>query len=238
MESFLFWTMTYPAGMFMVYVVFDLVRDGLIEIRGWDKFPHGEGGVLLVPNHPSLIEPFIMIALFVRALLINPKKLGPYTIADDNNFVSSPLCWPVKSHLFPIIRKENKSAEETAKNVLSIEKAELTLKNGGNVLIFAEGTRSYKAKEVLTSPAGSRIGKLQGGLAVLVTRSKPKTVPVWVEIKWLWKITIGKKMYRFPRKVLVNIGDPIRFDDRARPKAVLGTLETTLLELGDQLKTS
>ena len=237
-ESLVFWTMTYPAGMLLVFLVLDFVLDGLIEIRGWDKFPHGEGGVLLVPNHPSLLEPFIMIALFIWAMLINPRKFGPYTVADDNNFVNSPLCWVVKSRLLPINRAKEKTPEATRQNALTVLRGAEILNNGGNVIIFGEGGRTFKAENILTSDKGCQMGRLDNGVAVLILRGKPKTVPIWIDIAWLWKVRVGKKTYRFPKKIKVNIGESIRFEKGVRGNEMLDTLQIALLKLGDELKPS
>ena len=109
------------------------------------------------------------------------------------------------------------------------------LQNGGRVLIFPEGTRTFNAIEQSTdgSPNGKRLGKLKDGAAWLALKTNAKILPIWVE--GTDKVLPNNK-FPFPRlwhRITIKIGLPFWVQRDTRQEATL-EIAQALLELSDE----
>jgi len=140
-----------------------------------------EGPVLLVCNHRSFIDPFIVGLCSRRPV---------YYVAKEEIFHNRLLGWLVSSlGAFPVRRG--------AADADMIDTAKAILKRGDPVLIFPEGTR--------TRPGP--LGKPKRGVGRLALETGATVVPVAIigteAIRRGWRIR--------PHNVRVRIGAPLRF---------------------------
>jgi len=124
------------------------------------------GGVAYVCNHQSFLDPMVMSLALRR----------PMNYMARDNLFHPPLKWIVEAlNAFPVRRG-------TA-DISAIKEAMRRIKAGGQVVVFAEGTRT---------PDG-RIGRMLPGVAMLAQRAADWTVPVlidgayeaWPRTQWL-----------------------------------------------------
>jgi 1-acyl-sn-glycerol-3-phosphate acyltransferase len=179
-----------------------LAATGGLRSSGRENIP-ATGGVLLVSNHLSYLD------VFVLGLLI-PRHL--------NYVARSTLFLPVLGFLirsvggFPIQRD--------GMGASGLKETLRRLRNGGIVVLFPEGTRS----------ATGAVGELKPGIAVLATRARVPVVPTalagtmeawprWRPFPWVYPIRI-------------HYGPPILPRDIAdlAPEAVVALIRARILD--------
>ena len=114
-----------------------------------------KGSVIFIANHQSFLDP-MMVGMCIQ----RPMNF----MARDSLFRNKIFAWMISSvYAFPVRRG-------TA-DVGAMKEAMRRLKKGGQVLLFAEGTRTKDG----------RIAKFLPGVALLAQRSAQWTVPVMLE---------------------------------------------------------
>ncbi len=144
------------------------------------------GGVLLVANHLSFLDP-ILLGIPLRRPL--------------NYVARSTLFVPVLGFLlrslgtFPI-QREGMGAS-------AMKETLRRLRNGGIVTLFPEGTRSRDGK----------LAPLKSGIAVLVSRAGVPVVPAG--IAGTYEAWSRSQLFPVPRPIRIHYGPPIRPEDIA-----------------------
>ena len=202
---------TYPVGI-VIGTTFELLGFvGIVEIVGRKNFPKQRGKIVLVSNHPSLLEPVLLIGLFFRQYALWPKY-SLWTLT-DKWWYNILVFFLVHPRLIPVDRPRYMGKSE------SLAAAKQVLSSGGNIIIFSEGSRTFNGAHHLFSGRGKRILPLRKGIAVLADEPQAVTVPVWVEFsEW--------------RRVKINIGTPMHFEGRPREEVIEQTTKA-LLALAD-----
>jgi len=228
---------------------------GRIRFVHFGRFPIWEEKLIIVSNHPSLLEPFIIpLAWFPwmnfpwlfsplwsrmkfslswfrelqRELSQSPKFI-PANVPDNRNFYEAPYWVLFRGINVPIDR--NGSEHGRIRTVMALKNI---LDKGGRVLIFPEGTRTYKAmqKSGIKSVKGKQLGGLKSGAAWLATKTDARILPIWVE--GTDKVLPNGK-FPLPRlwhKVIIKIGTPFSVMGNTR-KEVNMEISQALLELAD-----
>lgn len=228
--SFLF--LLYTAGLFvgLLFLFLRLIKRvrvengrALKELKNGRMY--GRNGVLIVSNHPSLLEPFLIPALFFPACLINPFKFFPWSTPDKHNFVSPWYLWPVRRfRSIPIQRREINMHDIKSSFFKIIER----LRKGERVVIFPEGGRTHKRSQKIYSPIFKKeMGRLKNGAEKIIQTCRSVVLPVWIENtdkvlpprRWIPNFCKSQ--------IIVKIGDPIFRD------ATTEELEKILLGLAD-----
>ena len=162
----------------MYYVVVAIVRVAMhiwfnLKIEGRENIPKGRAFVY-ASNHRSNADP-VLVTLAGR---------GRFSfMAKSELFRNKFFAWLIRSlGAFPVERGTGDTA--------AIEKAIDNVKNGVNLLIFPEGTRSKDG----------RVGRGKTGVALIAARSHADVVPVGISFE-------GKLHFR--SKIVVRIGQPI-----------------------------
>lgn len=234
------WAVTYLIGLLLAFVLDLGVMTRLIRIKGWDKFPHGKGGILLTPNHPSMLEAFLMIPLFYLGYLSQPKRLGPYTVSDTRNYNTHWFWSWFNLRLLAVCRPaEGASKEELKKateiNLNTVSVITMVLKELGNVIIFLEGgrTESDPKAEMLVTPKGNRMRRFKDTIGYSIKRSGATVVPVWSKATWgKWEYKWGMYTFALPKSIEITIGDPMTFDGVA-VRDIGPKIQQAVLELAD-----
>ena len=178
---------TYSAGVLIGITFWFLRLIGVLKVKGWQNFPHWRKKVVVISNHPSLVEPVLLVGLFFHQYVFRPFKYGPWTLADKKNYYDKyPLLQP---RLIPIDR--------TRKNgdVKGLSTAKHIIRSGGSTIWFPEGGRTCKGKIFLMSRKGKRIRiPLKEGFVSLVTEPGAILSPIWFEYnRWYdMHLTIGE----------------------------------------------
>ena len=155
---------------------------GHLESHGNENIPR-HGGVLLVSNHVSLLDPVIIGAATAREL----HFLG----ADD--YLHIPCVGRVLRQLNGIPIKRSAPSWGTLKRAVSC------LKRGEALVIFPEGTRS----------ADGVLGKMHNGASFVIHHTGVPTIPVFLKGAERF-LPRGSKFIR-PTQLSVIFGPPIDF---------------------------
>ncbi len=190
-----FWLLTYPVGGIGTWVAFEILWGlGCLEIKGIENFPKQKGRILLCPNHCSLVEPILLIGLFGPKYLLRPWKYGPWNLADNQNYFSFRkwgwAYWPMWPKLIRVDRTAKKGGSPT-----SLRTPLRLLRNGANIIVFAEGGRTSSVKTGhLKSERGKLLRPLKTPPFIMSKVSGVLTVPVWFEYHSLtnMKLAIGQ----------------------------------------------
>jgi 1-acyl-sn-glycerol-3-phosphate acyltransferase len=212
---FLFTYLLVGIGLGIVFWLLRLI--GVLEVRGWENFPHWRKRVLVVSNHPSKVEPGLLIGMFFHQYLLRPFQYGPWIMADRKEFYESRLYWPVRPRVIPVDRTKPKG------DARSLINAKKVLASDAILVVLPEGGRTFKATDHITSRTGRRLGwPLKEGFVLLATEPGVITLPAWFDFNgWFnMRLTVGKP-------VIFTTGTP-------REEIVQRTSEL-LLELADQV---
>ena len=229
---------------------------GRIKFIHFKRFPIWEEKLIIVSNHPSLLEPVILPLMgfpwmnfpWVFSPLWSrikfslswfkelqkefslPKKLFLANVPDRNNFYDRLY--------FRLLRVVNVPVDRNGRahgRINTVSALMRYLESGGRILIFPEGTRTFKAikKSRVRSPNGEALGTLKEGAAWLALRTNARILPVWVE--GTDKVLPNNKLPlpRLWHRITIKIGTPFFVQGNTRQQ---GTLEITqaLLELADE----
>ena len=142
-----------------------------------------QGGIVLVSNHVSFLDPIIIGALTVREL---------HFLGTDAYFHIPCLGWFLtKGNSFPI--KRGTPDRQALREALS------RLQAGKALLIFPEGTRSVDG----------RLGEMKKGVSFMIHHSGVPVIPVFIKGAERF-MPRGAKFIR-PAKLSVTFGPPIDF---------------------------
>ena len=251
-----FLVVNYLVGPSLGIIVCLLEAFGRIKFLHFERFPIWEQKLIIVSNHPSLLEPVILPLIGFPWMnfpwVFSPlwsrikfslrwfkelqkefslqKKLIPANVPDKNNFYDPPYMKVFQGVNIPVDR--NEGAQVRIGTVLALRKI---LENGGRILIFPEGTRTFKAisKSRVRSANGKKLGKLKDGAAWLALKTNAKVLPIWVE--GTDKVLPNNK-FPLPRlwhRIIIKIGNPFLVQSNTRKEATL-EITQSLLDLADE----
>ena len=153
-----------------------------LESHGSENIPR-RGGVLLVSNHSSLLDPVIIGAAASREL---------HYLGEDTYFYIPCLGWLLrKFNGFPV--KRGTPDRKALREALS------RLQTGKALLIFPEGTRSLDGT----------LGEIKRGVSFIVNYSNVPVIPVFLKGSGRF-MPRGANFIR-PAKLSVTFGPPIDF---------------------------
>jgi len=189
--------------------------------------------VILVANHPSVIDPFLLAILIAWYYALHPWKHAPLIVADRLNFYDRWWFWPFRSVMIPIDRNSDR---KKAAALLRIRKA---VECGRPLIIFPEGGRTFKGKEgeFLYSEKGNKIRFLQGGIGLLVRKSEATVIPIG--IKGSDKVVPNSKHRLFTKfvpwkRISISVGEPIKFDPQTPREQVTQEIASQILAQIDE----
>ena len=173
------------------------------------RFPR-TGGVLVVANHQSYLDPIL-------AAVGMPRAFHP--MARESLFRFAPFRWLIGSlYAFPVRRG-------TA-DLAAVKEALRRLKAGGVVLVFPEGTRTRDGS----------IGPMHGGPAAIAARAGVPIVPMVIDGAFeAWPRT--RRLPR-PQRIRVACGWAVLAGDGGAdaPEAVMASVRRQMLDLQAELR--
>lgn len=153
---------------------------GHLEARGVHHIPR-EGGVLLVSNHVSFLDPVIVGSAASREIHYMARS-NAFEISGLGRVISAFNAYPV-----------NRGAPDLG----ALRKTISLLQNGNAVLIFPEGTRSVDGT----------LGKARDGACFIAHRAGVPTIPVFHRGAERMLPRNSKRLRR--AKLTVTFGDPL-----------------------------
>jgi len=225
---------TYPYGILSGIIFWILWAFKAIRISHWKRFPYWQGNLILASNHPSLLEPFLLPALFFKEYLFHPLKFAPWSTPDSNNFYNRWYWFWLRSRVVPITRGD---VREEAKSLFMMRDI---LNSGGRIILFAEGGRTSKGETFLHSKKGRKIRELKSGIGWLVMKTGAEVLPVWVEGTDKVLPNVQDRLFTWPKlggRITIKIGQPLRFQKNSpylTKEAITQIIANALLELADE----
>ena len=234
---------------------------GRVKFIHFERFPIWEEKLIIVSNHPSLLEPVILpfmgfpwmnfpwvfssrwsrirfsLSWFsqMQKEFTLSKKLIPANVPDKDNFYNPLYLSLFRKINIPVNR--NGGVESRIGTVISLKE---TLDKGGRILIFPEGTRTFKAVKInkVQSASGKEMGRLKDGAAWLALKTNARILPIWVEgtdrVFPNNKSSILKLRYLRPwHKITIKVGSPFLVHDKTREDATF-EIAQALLKLADE----
>jgi 1-acyl-sn-glycerol-3-phosphate acyltransferase len=192
-------------------LIFTVLRfTGKVKVKGalpkkWER------GLLLVSNHPSLLETVLIPLLFFPRILFNPFQYLPWSTPDRRNFENFTTRWYLRwIRLFPVIPVERGQIVTAVQIHEFVERVVRKLKEKKAVVIFPEGGRTSSGKIELISRKGKKMRKLKSGVSKIIAMSNCLTVPLWID-KTELVLPRGARIPKFLRaeEIVIKIGKPI-----------------------------
>jgi len=233
LNSLLFLATIYSYGIF-IGIVFRILRFlKTIRVLHWERFPRWQGKLILVSNHPSLLEPFLLPALFFWQYLFRPFKYAPRSTPDKKNFYDPWYWFWLRPLSIPVDRSDERAESK------SLFEMKRVLNSGKIIILFAEGGRTLNGENFLYSQGGKRIRTLKGGIGWLVLKTGALVVPVWVEGTDKVLPNRPDKLFSLPnlgKEIIIKIGKPLEFQGSPAIKReqVTQIIVKNLLELADE----
>jgi 1-acyl-sn-glycerol-3-phosphate acyltransferase len=159
-----------------------------------------------------------------------PKKLIPANMPDRQNFFEYGF-W----RLFQDINIPVDRSGRPQDRISSISAIKKILEDGGRILIFPEGGRTFKAvkKGSHKSAGGKEIGKLKNGAAWLAINTGARVLPIWIEGT---DKVLPNNRFPLPRlwhPITIKIGQPFLVSGDGREEAT-SQIALALLALADE----
>jgi len=196
----------------VLWIYFRIIHRKQVQVIGKENIPK-EGNILIYSNHPSMMDPLLILGIgFFPQIISNPKRL-PFTLAAEENFLPKNCRkitfiknLPVIRDL-PILRVIARPCiipvKEGRNDPIALKIAIKTLREK-NILIFPEGGRTKKHP----------IDNFEEGIASIIYNAKPHYI-LPVRIKGVEKIL--PKGQNWPdwknAKIEIIFGKPLTIND-------------------------
>ncbi len=192
-------------------------------------------GVILISNHPSLIEPALLPCLLLINLIY--KKL-PISAPDKMNYYNQFWFKPFRLVCIPIARGEPKQ------ELASLDLMKKQVEQGNILILFPEGGRTFKGehlgREYLVSETGERIRRFPQGLRRLFLNIDCYILPIWCRdmdkiSKNTFKFSVRSMLFRFWKNMEICFGELINSNELpADKKQIIPYLEKLLLQISKE----
>ncbi len=221
----------YTIGVIVGYLFCLLRVLGRIRILHPERLPHKQGNLVVVSNHPSLVEPFLLPALFFKEYFFHPIKLRVWSIPDKKNYYDRWYLFWLRPVTIPVDRGNER---EELRAFLKMKKILIL---GGRIIFFPEGGRTFKGDEFFYSETGKKLRILKEGAGLLVAKTGATVLSIWVEGTDKVLPNSPEKLYHcFPRfweKVTIKIGEPLKFET-TNQEEITQRIVTTILRLSEE----
>jgi len=236
------WTVGTLAG----FIGMALLVSGIVKVKGnalkaiWMMMT-ANAGKIVISNHPSMSETFIVPMLFFIAYLFNPRVM-PISTPDDRLYYRADLSF-VRPVCIPVKRDDpsGKGAFDFVRRAMKV------LDENGSIMLFPEAGRTHKGKEFKTKGA-NRVRKFAKGILSLLKSKKSKhrlIIPVWVKggeslmgnVDYYGEnkeFSVGSSRVNLNGEVVVVFGAPFFSDELPADRlSALEALENRVLDLSE-----
>jgi 1-acyl-sn-glycerol-3-phosphate acyltransferase len=174
-----------------------------LDVRGLEHIP--PGAALIASRHQSAFDTFVWLTLLPRCCYVFKQELRRI-----------PLFGPLIGAA-GMIELNRKGGSAAIRSLLA--EADRAVREGRQIVIFPEGTRSEPGSPVV----------LQSGIAALASRTGLPVIPVSTDSGWCW----GRRAFRKrPGTIRIVIGQPI--PGQTERRALMRALEEGLSAIDRQ----
>jgi len=236
-DKVMFLLFTYPVGILLGIGLFLLRISKRIRIMSPERFPRRKRKIIVVSNHPSLLEPMLLPALFFREYLFSPFKYAPWSVPDRHNYYDKWYWFFARPRLLPVERGNNRAGMKVLLRIKEV------LDKKGIIIIFPEAGRTFKGNpsDMLESRRGKKLRRFKPGVGWLVIKTRATILPVWVEGTDKMLPNRAGRLFSHPRfseKAIIKIGNPVRFKTNGNRVVKAGkiadAIANILLQLADE----
>src|SRR3989344_1213198 len=135
-KSLLIILVVYSFGFLLAFALTLSFLLKLIVIRHRERLPNSGRKLILVANHPSVIDPFMMVSLFFKVFLLSPFN-APLSVPKKSLFDIWCLFW-LRPFMISVERGNSASAASSFKQIKN------ALDDKRMVIVFPEGGRTFK----------------------------------------------------------------------------------------------
>lgn len=225
----------WTVGIFFCLLVLSLRLFGKLKIQDKEKLllEAKKGSLVVMSNHPSLVEAFLLPAILAPRYFFNLRYFF-WTLPDGKLFSSkSRLASRLKNSLFRLCRCIMISRSEGS-NYLPMRQVYKILSSGENIVIHPEGGRTGKGSDFVQVKS-RRVRRIEGNATMLVARLNSVVIPVYVEKKEelasvsssLINLFIGRQA-----PIVIYIGDSYKPDSTKSCDELNKELEQKILKAG------
>ncbi len=215
-------TMTAYALIIPVWVAYLF---GRVKIK-WSpgaKQAWKNGGVLVIANHPSLIETIVLPALFWHPSWLRNQKQIPWSVSDRYLFGNRPWIYNAFRCIVVSREKDKKHKESNRLNFQAIKTTLRRISSGRIVILYPEGGRTCKG-DSFWSHGGRRVKRFDAGLIQRAVKLGHTVIPVWIshgDVTEPESFFVGYKKLFFGPKFLVHFGQPLSTRERELDEQVI-----------------
>ncbi len=196
-------------ALLLILPVWMALALGRLDIRGLKEVKAAvrKGKVLIVCNHPSLIETIVLPALFWHWHFSSLKRRVPWSLADERLFGRYGL-WFYPSFCCIPVRRTGATPNSFRQTLRALDR---TFSEGGSVFLYPEAGRTCKGEEFVVQ--GERRVRKCNPNALLAAMGKASTiVSVWVDhgqIQGPESMLYGYLKLFFGPRMSVNFSGPM-----------------------------
>lgn len=188
-----------------------------VKISGFEpEFRHHP--YIIVANHCSHLDTPLIFSCFA---LRQTNKIR--AVAALDYFFSNPLLRIATHLLCNIIPINRKSAD-----FIAITMCKKVLKEGGNIIIYPEGTRSRTGN----------MGEFKPGIGILLKKTKAAVLPAF--IRGTFRCFNSKSLYPRSGSIKIRFGKPIEYrdlvDDKADLHEIAKRLQSEVLKIAKEME--
>lgn len=166
-----------------------------------------DGNVILIANHPSLIETIVLPAM-LSPWRWNIKQ-SPYSIADSQLFGSG-RAWLYSSFRCIAVHR-NAATGSAAINQRAIRSTLQILRNNGVIIAYPEGGRTCKGTSWHTYQ-NKKVRSCNVNILTIAHRTNTTVIPVWIEhglVTQPESLLYGYYKLFFCKKMTITFGTPL-----------------------------
>lgn len=222
-DHLIFWTVTYWLHIVLCVCILFLRRIGYVNFLHRERASLGKGPLLIVANHPSLWEPWLMPGLFFPRSVLHPYRHIPWCTPDPHTYDRWYLFF-LRPRSIPIPRDDKRGSVHAFHRMVDI------LQGGERIVLFPEGGRTNRGDTFRTAPNNARIREPKHGMAQMVLRTHATVLPIWVAGAER-VLPVGALFPRFWHRTTMVVGKPIVWQPDDSDEKIHEQVIQTLLAL-------
>jgi len=163
------------------------------------------GKLIVAANHPEGLSPFLMSGIFFPWFLFFPRLL--FWNMSRERLVPSWALGMLRCIL--VDRGDRIKKSEALSRVLKI------VADGGNILVFAEGTRTIDPDNLaeFREKNGRKLRRIRTGVPMIARYAKARIMPVWIDVPDITvKLgplqTLTHLFFAKKRRMIISFGEP------------------------------
>lgn len=200
----------YTVGLWWyLFWIFPYQQSGRLIVHGRDRYTAAlqRGRVVIVTNHPSVVESYFLSVLLAGSFWRSIPELWPYSLPDPGSFLPRWLWW-----FFPLIRCVTVERGNVSSRRRALHRSIDLLRKGECIVIHPEGGRTTKGDFHTYGPSHRRIRTpLEPGVATIIASIPDiEVLPVWVDVHGPEYTGVLSYCEALKRGFTITVGEPFQ----------------------------